>query len=77
VVMPGMNGRQLADQLRRLRPSMHVLFMSGYPDDIITHHGVIDLGAAYLEKPFTADTLGEKVREMLDRRADASATCSR
>jgi two-component system, cell cycle sensor histidine kinase and response regulator CckA len=74
--MPGMNGRQMADRLRRLRPSLRVLFMSGYPDDIIAHHGVIDMGAAYLEKPFTADSLGEKVREMLDRGGDASTTCS-
>ena len=64
--MPESSGRELADQLQPLRPAMKVLFMSGYTDQAIVHHGVLDPGGAYLEKPFTAETLARKVREVLD-----------
>lgn len=67
VVMPGMTGRQLANQMVGLIPGLRVLFMSGYTDDAIAHHGVLDSGVAYLAKPFTADSLGQKVRETLTR----------
>jgi two-component system cell cycle sensor histidine kinase/response regulator CckA len=68
VVMPGMSGRQLADRLLPLRPEMKVLYMSGYTDDAIVHHGVLDPGIAYIQKPFAPDTFASKVRQILDGR---------
>jgi len=66
VVMPGVSGRQLADQLVRLRPGIKVLYASGYTDDAIIHHGILEPGIAYLQKPFTRDALARTVREVLD-----------
>jgi PAS domain S-box-containing protein len=66
VVMPIMSGRELAEFLLPLHPGMKVLFMSGYTDDTILQHGVMDLGIGFLQKPFTSDTLIQKVREVLD-----------
>ena len=65
VIMPGMNGKEVADQMAASRPGIKVLFISGYSGDVIAHHGVLDAGVAYLPKPFTPDTLAAKVREML------------
>ena len=67
VVMPGMNGRQVADAVRAAVPGVRVLFMSGYAGDIIVHHGVVDPGLDLLEKPFTTAVLLERVRMALDR----------
>ena len=67
VVMPGMNGRQLADQLIRLRPNLKVVYMSGYTDNAVIHHGVLEEGVNYIQKPFTMDGLMKKMREALDK----------
>jgi signal transduction histidine kinase len=66
VVMPGLSGRQLAEQLAQLRPDMKVLYASGYADHAIVHHGILEPGIAYLQKPFTPDALGRRVRQLLD-----------
>jgi CheY-like chemotaxis protein len=67
VVMPGMSGRALALRLAALRPDMRTIYMSGYTDDAITRHGVLEHGVTYVQKPFSPDALARKVREVLDR----------
>jgi two-component system cell cycle sensor histidine kinase/response regulator CckA len=66
VVMPGMNGRALAEQLSPRQPGMRVLYMSGYTDSFIAGHGVLEPGTRLLHKPFTDEVLIRKVREVLD-----------
>jgi PAS domain S-box-containing protein len=66
VVMPGMNGRALADQFKETRPEIKVLYTSGYTDDAIVRHGVLDPGTAFVSKPFSAAGLLRKVRQVLD-----------
>jgi signal transduction histidine kinase/CheY-like chemotaxis protein len=66
VVMPELNGRELAGRLQRVRPDLKVLFVSGYTDDALAHYGIVDGETAFLPKPFDARTLTRKVRELLD-----------
>jgi len=66
VVMPGMSGRELADRLSMQYPQLRILYMSGYADETIVHHGVLNPRIALLEKPFTPDVLLWKLREVLD-----------
>jgi CheY-like chemotaxis protein len=67
VVMPEMSGRDLADHLHALYPDLRVLFMSGYTADVIAHHGVLDAGVCFIQKPFSFRDLSTKVREALGR----------
>ena len=66
VVMPGMSGRELAEKIRKERPDVKVIFMSGYTEDIIAHHGVLEKGINYISKPITPVTLTKKIRIVLD-----------
>ena len=68
VVLPNMSGRELAVELRRLRPEIKVLFTSGYTDNSIVHHGVLDEGTPFIQKPYGVEALLAKVREVLDGR---------
>jgi two-component system cell cycle sensor histidine kinase/response regulator CckA len=66
VVMPGMSGTELAQQINRQCPDVKVLYISGYTDDTIVHRGVLEPGTSFLQKPFTAEVLARKVRSVLD-----------
>jgi len=66
VVMPEMNGRDLAVRLTALRPKVRHLFMSGYTANVIAHHGVLEEGVHFIQKPFSANDLAAKVRRVLD-----------
>jgi PAS domain S-box-containing protein len=67
VIMPEMNGRELAESLKANHPTIKVLFMSGYTTDVIAHQGVLEAGINFIQKPFTTRDLAEKVREALNR----------
>ncbi len=67
VVMPGASGPELVVQLAEQRPSLKVIYMSGYTDDAIVHHGILDPGIAFLHKPFSSETLGRKLHDVLNR----------
>ena len=66
VVMPQMSGRELAGRMTQIDTSIRILFMSGYTDDAVIRHGVIELGANFIQKPFSPVALAQKVREILD-----------
>jgi DNA-binding NtrC family response regulator len=66
VVMPQLSGRQLAERLVKTKPEMKVLFMSGYTDNAIVQHGILDSSIAYLQKPLVPEALARRVREVLD-----------
>ena len=67
VVLPQMSGKELADQLKTFRPDLKVLYTSGYTDFAVVHHGVLNSGTHFLQKPFSLKTLSQKVREALDK----------
>ena len=70
VVMPEMNGRDLAAKVKALRPDITLLFMSGYTENVIVHQGVLDAGVAFIQKPFSMADMTKKVREVLDSATD-------
>ncbi|MCA1792294.1 MAG: response regulator [Desulfobacteraceae bacterium] len=72
VVMPEMNGRDLAGQITALYPDIGLLFMSGYTADVIAHQGVLDDGVAFIQKPFSMADMTAKVRELLDMASDTA-----
>jgi DNA-binding response OmpR family regulator len=74
VIMPGMNGRELASHISPRRPEMKVLYMSGYTENAIGHNGTLDAGITLLQKPFTLPTLKATVREVLDTSTRANQT---
>ena len=75
VVLPGgMNGRQLADEARRRRPDLKVLFTTGYTRNAIIHHGRLDADVDLITKPFTSEALVRKVRQILDMEAKDPVT---
>jgi DNA-binding NarL/FixJ family response regulator len=73
VVMPGIGGRQLAKRLLELRPGLHVLYMSGYTDDVISNRGVLPENTLLLPKPFTRAILLRRVREALNAKTSLSS----
>jgi DNA-binding response OmpR family regulator len=69
VVLPGQNGRDLANDLRSIRPDLRIIFISGYPENVVTRHGIQEDGMFYLPKPFSLQSLTRRVRQVLDQEA--------
>lgn len=65
VILPGASGRDAARQVVSMRPSIRLLYMSGYTDDASVHHGVLEPGLAFIQKPFSGDTLARRIRDVL------------
>jgi CheY-like chemotaxis protein len=66
VVMPEMNGRELTGKIRKIRPGLKCLYMSGYTTDVISRQGILDEGVNFIQKPFAIDDLAQKIRQVLD-----------
>ena len=69
VVMPGISGRELSARVRAIRPEIRVLFMSGYTDQAVVHHGILETDAVLLQKPFTVAALAAKLRDISESRS--------
>ena len=72
--MPQMSGDQLIERMAQLRPEMQVLCMSGYTDEALMHHGMLDQGISLLQKPFSLDVLARTVRKVLNARRNSLGT---
>jgi CheY-like chemotaxis protein len=70
VVMPGMNGRELSNRARHLRPKLKVLFMSGYSRNAVVHQGKVDRDVQLIQKPISMNDLAARIRDMLDQKTD-------
>jgi two-component system cell cycle sensor histidine kinase/response regulator CckA len=68
VIMPDMNGKELFERLKPIYPEMKVIYMSGYTGNIIAHHGILEDGVHFIQKPFTMSMLTDKIRNVLDER---------
>ena len=66
VIMPDMNGKELSSQILLMRPNIKIIYLSGYTANVIAHHGIIDEGINFLQKPFSRKELSHKIREVLD-----------
>jgi len=77
VVMPETGGRILVERLGAMRPAIRALYVSGYTDDTVLRHGVLEEGTAFLQKPFTPAALANKVREVLDQPSAPQSTTTR
>ena len=76
LVMPGTSGRELAEQIQELRPDIAILYMSGYTDDVVVRRGVLEAGMAFIQKPFGAEALALRVREVLDAHSNQPAAAA-
>ncbi|KAB0664439.1 response regulator [Oryzomonas japonica] len=65
VIMPGMSGKELVEAIRVLRPGIGALYMSGYTSDVIAHHGVLDEGVPFIQKPFDMNAIHKKIQEAM------------
>jgi PAS domain S-box-containing protein len=68
VIMPEMNGQELYDRMKELQPDLKALFMSGYTNDVIAHHGMLEKGINFIQKPLTIETLSKKVKEVIEKK---------
>jgi two-component system cell cycle sensor histidine kinase/response regulator CckA len=73
VVLPGQNGRDLATELRCGCPTLKIIFISGYPENVVTRHGIQEDGMFYLPKPFSVQSLTRKIRQVLEQEETADA----
>ena len=65
IVMPNLNGKELIEKINTIRPGVKIIFTSGYPEETISHHGILERGIHFIQKPFTRDVLSAKIRSVL------------